>query len=260
MISDGLVLWRLKNKLGRLSSGACPMNPIQKLWSRIEELENQGRFSGEPYPSCITKFPYHLTGRGFFPGGDGIWRDLDHISEPATLPFPQKGVMILGQDFGTLDKYPLRSRPYELNSLLIWKYIVPRLCNADIQLDICFFTNGLLGLKKEGSNDGKNPGLLDHRFLEMCQEFLQYQIEVQDPKLVIIFDSLDQRVYSPICNRKKYLSQNPRIFTSVACGTERVFVLTQHPRSDCGVINKNKQNYNDRCKTLSQGWLLSISG
>ena len=227
--------------------------------AKIAELEARRLFNGESYPHPIVKFPHVLTGRGFFPGGDGLWRDSVKVSHPATVRFPIDGVLILGQDFGTKADYPPLSRPYELPSLLTWKYLVPRLERAEIPPDRVFFSNGLLGLRRNGPGRGRNPALEFNEYVAMCREFLEYQIELQNPRLIIVFDSLEKSVYSPVFSRVPLDLKKKRICMEEVVGRKRVLVGTQHPSSDYGVVNSNKVNYDDRCNTLKRAWLAALA-
>jgi hypothetical protein len=52
------------------------MHEIEMLRQHIKQLENELRFHGEPYPDGLVAFPGVLQGQGFFPGGDGLWREI----------------------------------------------------------------------------------------------------------------------------------------------------------------------------------------
>jgi hypothetical protein len=78
----------------------CP--EVRLLRDKIDQLEQERRFEGN-YPKGMARFPGKLTGQGFFPGGDGLWRD--DVQGPSTSPFPVGGIMFLGNDFGTLESF-----------------------------------------------------------------------------------------------------------------------------------------------------------
>ena len=78
---------------------------IQLLWDRINQMEHECLFNGMPYPEGMTAFPDRLTGQGFFPGGDGLWRDDAHLNEASRCAVPIGGIMFLGNDFGTLSSF-----------------------------------------------------------------------------------------------------------------------------------------------------------
>jgi len=40
---------------------------IEKLWTRLAEMENEKRFNGAAYPVGMARFPFRLKGQGFFP-------------------------------------------------------------------------------------------------------------------------------------------------------------------------------------------------
>lgn len=70
----------------------------------LARLEATARFQGRSCPEGIEPFPRTLIGQGFFPGGDGLWRDAgpEALKRPSPNPFPENGIMFLGNDFGTL--------------------------------------------------------------------------------------------------------------------------------------------------------------
>src|ERR1019366_10048055 len=78
-----------------------PMDKIERLRNRIAELESERAFKGRSYLEGLTGFPGVLPGQGFFPGGDGLWRNIPSLTD--TPPFPVGGVVVLGNDFGCED-------------------------------------------------------------------------------------------------------------------------------------------------------------
>ena len=77
------------------------------LRKHLNAIEAEKRFNGKAYPEGLEPFPRTLVGQGFFPGGDGLWRDADQSSlrEPSRYAFPYCGIMFLGNDFGTLESF-----------------------------------------------------------------------------------------------------------------------------------------------------------
>lgn len=113
----GVLLWRRAVQRGTAGNPKPPnrvgasefkrermrykLNELESLRGRIAELEAPRSFDGESYPPGLTSFPGVLPGQGFFPGGDGLYRDS--VSSSDAPPFPVGGVMVLGNDFGCLD-------------------------------------------------------------------------------------------------------------------------------------------------------------
>jgi uracil-DNA glycosylase len=232
-----------------------PRNPVCLLRERLRELESHGRFEGKPYPRGLIEFPWELTGRGFFPGGDGLWREAASIKGPALYSFPFEGIMFVGQDFGSLGKYPPQERPWELDNVATWKFLVKRIEESKIPADRSFFTNALLGLREKGPTIGQNQCLRDTpEYEQMCRSFLSYQIEIQDPRLIVIFRSVQPQFYSPMFSDVCTIDGRPNLKNATCVGRKRIILITPHPSSDHGVINRNPQNYRLRCDDLSEGW------
>ena len=148
----------------------------ETLWVRLSEMENELRFSGRPYPEGTCKFPFKLTGQGFFPGGDGLWRDDSERAQESTGVLPIGGIMFLGNDFGTLKSY-LKLKGYENPST--WRHLKKRIRRAEVPAKQAFFTNAIVGLRSaEGAKAlGKRARQEDPAFRAFCREFLGYQIK-----------------------------------------------------------------------------------
>ena len=98
---------------------------VEALWNKISLLEAELRFAGKPYPDGMAPFLGRLTGQGFFPGGDGLWRDDSRIKLSSTSRFPVCGIMFLGNDFGTLQTFEKTLRTgYE--NVLTWRNLKRR--------------------------------------------------------------------------------------------------------------------------------------
>jgi hypothetical protein len=76
---------------------------VTDLWSQLASMEAE-----TPYPEGMTRFPFRLTGQGFFPGGDGLWREDNQLHLPCSGFLPPSGIMFVGQDFGTLQSFDRR--------------------------------------------------------------------------------------------------------------------------------------------------------
>lgn len=164
------------------------MSQIENLRKRIEELESENRFDGKPYPPGLTKFPGVLKGQGFFPGGDGLWRD-----DPASAyapPFPEGGIMILGNDFGCEDNPDPQNPGFKqcldrgFEDPKTWS-IKDTLIKAGRLGELCFFTNAYLGLRTDTTSTGESPGAKLESFKAMCRHFFRDQLQEHKPRLIV---------------------------------------------------------------------------
>lgn len=110
---------------------------VGQLWAQIELMENQRRFHGLAYPEGQGPFPFKLTGQGFFPSGDGLWREDNELSVESSKKIRREGVMFLGNDFGTLRSYEsLRLKGFE--NPVTWKNLKSRVRRAKIPPNYAF--------------------------------------------------------------------------------------------------------------------------
>ena len=158
---------------------------VTALWTRLQAMENEKRFDGRPYPAGMSPFPFRLMGQGFFAGGDGLWRDDSAIGKESRGMATTNGIMFLGNDFGTYRSFEkLRKRGFE--DPLTWKHVKKRVARAGLSPSLTFFTNAVMGLRTEGlALDKRNwdpvPG-----FKKFCLEFLIFQIETLQPRLIVV--------------------------------------------------------------------------
>jgi uracil-DNA glycosylase len=141
----------------------------------------------EPYPAGVKKVPELITGTAFFPGGRGLWNPQSAKRLPE---FPVGGVMVLGHDFHSEAAYRKSLLAgTEVNGNPTWRNLLPVLDEAGISREECFYTNAYMGLRKGVSTMGKFPGSKDRGFVDRCREFLNVQIQVQRPKLILTLGS-----------------------------------------------------------------------
>lgn len=129
----------------------------------------------------------------FFPGGSGLLRDHDNI-----IP----DVMVLGQDFGTFDDFSRMSsmsRSQERKSPT-WINFESLAYQVGLSLERCFFTNVIMGLRMIGKSTGLNLGLKDVNFKNQNIQFLKRQIELINPKIVIVLGAIPAQLISEISN------------------------------------------------------------
>jgi hypothetical protein len=134
-----------------------------------------------PYPEQMEYIERGILGSGFYPGAQGF---------PDALP-ADGGILLLGRDFGAKNYYKrLCGTPAQDETALTWRK------TRDIYL-ACFSglpvwcTNYLLGVRRDGSSVGNIRDLVSASdwisFEEYCWGFLQAQVLLQRPRLIIIF-------------------------------------------------------------------------
>lgn len=131
------------------------------------------------YPPGLHAGSIH-EGTAFFPGGDGLWK------ETGQPPWPKRGIMVLGNDFGRSI-----TAKGELTGPT-WRNLVGDgdptgvLREAGVDLETCFFTNAYMGIRDaDGPQQGASPGLWDSGFVEACQELFRLQVRLQAPRVIL---------------------------------------------------------------------------
>lgn len=158
---------------------------VCNLWTRLHAMEEERRFNGMAYPAGMSCIPFRLKGQGFFPGGDGLWRDDEQIAQASSGLAAMRGIMFLGNDFGTCKSYErLRRKSFE--NPLTWKHVKRRIERAELPSSLTFFTNAVMGLRDGGTALDKKDWDAEPLFKVFCREFLVYQIETLQPKLIVV--------------------------------------------------------------------------
>jgi hypothetical protein len=130
-----------------------------------------------PYPECMPGITPRLTGRAFFPGGRG--RSGENVPE-----LPLRPVMIIGQDFGTLEYWNAVGNGNEPADGT-WGAMIRVLQAASLDPACCFFTNAIMGVRRDQPMTGAHPALDDRAFVDRCKIFLVSQISVVQPSAVV---------------------------------------------------------------------------
>lgn len=225
------------------------MQQVETLWAELERLENERLM---PYPDGdegMTPFPGRLTGQGFFPGGDGLWRDDPKNTNPP--PVPIGGILYLGNDFGPLETFQTTmERGYETDGKT-WKNLKKRIEEAEkLNTGVCgrlgFYTNAVLGLRNSGGANDDRPWnnsswwKVYDQFADSCRKFLEFQLETIKPRLVVILGPsprfalcFPKSIVSELeIWKSKELSQivpEKRIQSGVLQGRKITFLLARHP-------------------------------
>ena len=219
---------------------------IENLRAKIRELEARTQFDKRPYPLGIEPFPRILQGQGFFPGGDGLWREdaPSALRSQSTCLFPRNGIMFLGNDFGTFDsfsKLKLHENPRT------WRHLRKRLIAGGIAGQLGFYTNAYLGLRNDRC--ALADGIQHKEYDEMCADFLSFQISVQEPKLIVV---LGNRPCSLLQSALSIPQLQLKTLSALYRGASRLnILLVSHPYSDLG---KSPDEIRDEGDLLRESW------
>lgn len=165
------------------------MTDIEKLLKKIHALNFQDT-------DDIQIIRGGVRGVAFFPGGKGTYENDDTLSN--------KDIMILGQDFGTVDSFKkvLERNSKDIESDATWRPLLAFLKKVGIHPSRCFYTNVIIGVRKTGEIIGKAPAFKDEGFIKQCQEFFLYQLEIQKPKIILVLGKQVAQFLSPLFDEK----------------------------------------------------------
>lgn len=220
---------------------------VEVLRKKLADLEAEGRFGGRAYPEGLEPFPHVLPGQGFFPGGDGLWRDPqpEALRRASPYAFPVGGIMFLGNDFGSLagfGRLKLHENPPT------WRHMRERIDSAGLPGSLGFYTNAYLGLRSDRSalaDPIDHPG-----YRALCAEYLAFQIRTQMPRLIVVFGDRATGLLSPLTGASVL-----RIGQADSARFEgkSVWVLAvSHPYSD---LSKSADQRAEEGRRLAAAWL-----
>ncbi len=144
--------------------------------TELEQLKN--KVTQLHYPPTMLKINGEIEGVGFFPGATGMIGESQKVSDRA--------VMILGQDQDS--EAGFKKSIAEGNECYspTWKNLRKLLTSANIAEKDCFFTNSIMGVRKDTtSNSGQSPAFKHPVFIDSCLDFLIFQINIQRPKAIL---------------------------------------------------------------------------
>ncbi len=206
-----------------MKKSVTEVRTVSGLRHRLACIENERRFNGRPYPAGRCPVPREWVGRGFFPGGDGLWRPFDQIHQPSHGNVSVSGVMFLGNDFGTVSGFQKGPR-----SVPTWRHLKRRIEESGIPVELAFFTNAIMGLREKGTALKNINYQRDEPFLEFCLEFLEVQLDYLNPRLVVTLGKPAAMVFA------RLESVRPRTYEVFS---SRLVQLT-HPYGDFGLSNE----------------------
>ena len=221
---------------------------MDSLWKRLQSMEEEKRFDGRAYPVGMSCFPFRLVGQGFFPGGDGLWRDDAQLAQSSQLLVAMEGIMFLGNDFGTIKSYEkLRKKGFE--NPLTWKHVKRRVERAELPSSLTFFTNAVMGLRDEGTALDKKDWDGLPRFKEFCREFLVFQIETLQPRLIVVMGPTPQMTLDSLAVGTTVASG---MFPTIRVGSHvTTAYFTTHPYGD---FNFDDGRKNRDASELRDAW------
>lgn len=223
--------------------------PISRLWSRLRDMENEKRFDGQAYPVGMCPSPFRLVGQGFFPGGDGLWRNETDLGASSQGSLALAGITFLANDFGTLGSYmKLRSKGYE--NPLTWKHVKQRVLRADLPQSNTFFTNAVMGLRTDGPALGKRDWANKPLFGRFCEEFLEFQIQTLKPRLVVVLGPVARSTLEYLTGAKTSTTEMYPVMK--IAGHTATFHYDTHPYGD---FNFNEQRKANDAIRLRNAWI-----
>lgn len=129
-----------------------------------------------------------IAGVSFFPCGDGSYKNSTK----------NKKILVLGQDQDNEKGYNKSILKETESYSPTWKNIEELFTKAGIDLDTCFFTNALMGIRISELNTGKSPGLFNDIFLKQNVSFLKKQISIIKPISIITLGIIPLKILSMI--------------------------------------------------------------
>jgi hypothetical protein len=157
---------------------------IQQLFDELEKINKNSKtdFEISGMVNCFKKMKY-----GFFPLGWGILTENNKLKETIpTTEIEESGVMVLGNDFGTVG-YVEKVKKYsegigETKSTTI-RNLKKKVC---LDENRTFFTNIYLGVRTNpDATMTKRVENLTSNHKKICYDFFVKQLTLLNPKIVI---------------------------------------------------------------------------
>ncbi len=153
------------------------MGHVDELFTAMAELVPL-----ELYPPDVVPTTARIAGTAFFPGGSGLF--LEGRGQNA-VQFPCGGVTVLGHNFDSEAGFRASLlRGSEQLTTGTWGNLLALLKAAEVPLQRCFFTNAYMGLCR-GEDNFDYRGRDYEPFKRACLSFLQVQIGIQRPRLIV---------------------------------------------------------------------------
>jgi hypothetical protein len=164
----------LQSQTSKAHAGSS--HPIEGLFTSLQQVR--------PYIGGMVEVPRPLSGLGFFPGGDGLWKPEGVIQRP---PLPVGGIMILGNNFQCEANFEALAKAdtEDRHRDATWRNLIALLGAERIEPIQCFFTNAFMGLVEGSDAMATVPAMRDAGFVGRCRAFLEEQLRLLQPRLVL---------------------------------------------------------------------------
>jgi hypothetical protein len=158
-------------------------HPVDHFWAILDQLKVND------YPQGVEPIrpSDRIPGTAFFSAGSGLIRSRGQ----KLPPFPYGGVMFVGHNLDSEESY----RRHLANgsdhgdpdhpTMRTWTNFYALMSLAGIDRSEIFCTNYFVGLKGGEGATGAFPGRLDVTFCAWCESFLDEQIQLMRPRVVV---------------------------------------------------------------------------
>ena len=222
---------------------------VESLWTRLAAMEAERRFNGHAYPEGMKSFPFRLRGQGFFPGGDGLWRDDADLCASSSGLLPVGGIMFVGNDFGTLAQFQkLKTRSFE--NPPTWRHLKERIARAEVSKNCVFCTNAVMGLRSHGKALDKRRWEAMPGFGQFCREFFAYQVETMKPRLIVVLGARTETTIMQVEGVESTLDLPEVLIGNHQCD----IYFTTHPYGD---FNFSEAHKLQEAGALREAWRLA---
>ncbi len=196
---------------------------------------------------------------GFFPLGSGILADKKSQISKASIE--DDGIMILGNDFGTVTYLETKCKNNRENN----SKTISNLLGLGLNLETTFFTNFYLGLRDDKQHRGtsmtKRVKQLEQDYKDICYNFFNVQLEMINPKTIICLGAEIGQTLSEYSDLFKTFSKKYGSITNLYADNlkedyiiniddhyfgKRKFILIPHP--SFGHINWERNDIKNKIK------------
>ncbi len=160
---------------------------IKTLFETYEVLIHNKIGSTEIFEKSGMVDNYKALDFGFFPLGSGILTKPKSEIKKASIE--ENGIMILGNDFGTVTYLETKCKNNRENN----SKTINNLLRLGLNLETTFFTNFYLGLRNDqkhlGTTMTKRVVKLQQDYKDLCNNFFNIQLTMLEPKTIICLGS-----------------------------------------------------------------------
>lgn len=132
-----------------------------------------------------------ISGTSFFPCGSGVYNKTKN----------KKSILVLDQDQDNETGFRKSLKNESECYTVTWRNMSELFKEANVNLEDCFFTNCLMGIRINAKrNVGKSPGLMDQEFLMQNVNYLKRQIQIIKPDSIIVLGLIPLKFLSLLSN------------------------------------------------------------